>query len=71
LGYTIPHPPLDDWRAAGRQVVAASLHYLFGAWRDSLTWHYEARPHTGVVSSFENPASHYNGPRRNFVSRWS
>lgn len=35
MGYTIPHPPLDDWRGAGRRVVAAALYYFFGAWRDS------------------------------------
>lgn len=35
IGYTIPHAPLDDWRDAGRRVVAAGVHYLFGAWRDS------------------------------------
>lgn len=39
MGYTIPDPPLDDWRGAGRRVVAAALHYLFGAWRDSFEWH--------------------------------
>lgn len=38
MGYTIPHPPLDDWRDAGRQVVAAGLHYLLGAWRDGFEW---------------------------------
>ena len=31
MGYTFPRPPFDDWRAAGRRVVAASLHYFFGA----------------------------------------
>lgn len=41
MGYTIPHPPLDDWRGAGRRVVAASLHYFFGAWRDSFEWLYD------------------------------
>ncbi len=41
IGYAIPHPPLDDWRAAGRRVVAASLHYFFGAWRDSFEWFYD------------------------------
>lgn len=35
IGFTIPHPPLDDWRAAGRRVVAAALHYLLGACRES------------------------------------
>ncbi|MDR3636544.1 MAG: hypothetical protein P4L84_22260 [Isosphaeraceae bacterium] len=40
MGYTIPHPPLDDWRAAGRRVVAASLYYFYGAWRASFEWHY-------------------------------
>src|SRR5690242_7806201 len=38
MGYTIPYPPLDDWRAAGHRVVAAALHYLLGAWRDSFEW---------------------------------
>lgn len=36
MGYTIPHPPLDDWRAAGRRVVGAAVHYLLGDWRESL-----------------------------------
>ena len=41
MGCAIPHPPLDDWRAAGRRVVAASLHYLFGDWRDSFVWFHD------------------------------
>lgn len=40
MGYTIPHPPFDDWRAAGRRVVIAAVHYLFGAWRESFKWHH-------------------------------
>jgi len=41
MGYAIPQPPLDDWRAAGRRVVAASLHYFCGAWRDSFVWFHD------------------------------
>jgi len=39
LGYTIEHPVLRDWREAGRQLVAASLHYFFGPWRDKVHWY--------------------------------
>lgn len=38
LGYAIPHPPLGDWRGAGRRVVVAARHYFFGVWRDSFDW---------------------------------
>jgi hypothetical protein len=41
MGYPIPQPPLDDWQAAGRRVVAASLHYFYGAWRDSFVWYHD------------------------------
>jgi hypothetical protein len=34
LGYTIEHPVLQDWREAGRQMVAADLYYFFGPWKD-------------------------------------
>jgi hypothetical protein len=39
IGYTFRNPPLDDWRAAGRRVVAASLQYLLGDWRNSFEDH--------------------------------
>jgi hypothetical protein len=38
LGYTIDHPVLQDWREAGRHVVAAALYYFFGAWRENFQW---------------------------------
>ncbi len=34
LGYTIDHPVLQDWREAGRQLVAAVSYYLFGPWKE-------------------------------------
>lgn len=38
MGYTIALPQLDDWREIGRKVVAASVYYFFGAWRESFTY---------------------------------
>lgn len=38
LGYCVPKPPLNDWQAAGRRLVQASLYYFFGVWRDKFMW---------------------------------
>jgi hypothetical protein len=38
LGYTIEHPVLRDWREPGRQLVNATVHFLFGPWRESFLW---------------------------------
>lgn len=35
MGYSLLPAPLDDWREVGRRVVAASLYYFFGPWRNS------------------------------------
>lgn len=38
LGYQIKLPPLNDWRAVGRRMVAAVVYYFFGPWRDKFTY---------------------------------
>jgi hypothetical protein len=38
LGYTMEHQILQDWREAGRNLVAAALQYFFGPWRDRFVW---------------------------------
>jgi hypothetical protein len=38
LGVTIDHPVLQDWREAGRHLVAAALYYFFGPWRETSLW---------------------------------
>ncbi len=38
LGFTIQHPVLQDWREAGRKLVAAALYYFFGPWRERVLW---------------------------------
>ena len=38
MGYPRLPPPLHDWREAGRRMVAATVYYFYGPWRDRFRW---------------------------------